>query len=547
MWASLNSCLIMVSVLENLVYFNGNSFSAVASFSSENCIDLFCSQSMFAVLTASSNTSSVHTLSSIDDIRTQAASTLSTIGTSLAIDTTIWVGTTNGVALWQTSDWRFIFPYGPSTNIVTSLVVDDEGVLWGATGPTLDKGFYRYNMSLPDSLQWKIFTSDKYPIMQSSGRPFDSYFKVSLGKKGSVWVSSWGNGILEIRGDSIYRKLDTKSKPPLPTAVASNPDFSLPTGVAVDNEGDVWIANSNVDDNCGLVRLTSDTTAINYYNPFSLKNTFFHNVAIDDNGTVWIGNSETFYKQSIGLYYYNKNSLVSGTAAYNGWGLLNTENGLPSNIVLSVIVDQSDYVWIGMDPGLTIITNPLYPKSSRTSVYPLRQEAIQAIAIDAVDNKWVGTKTGIYVLNSDGTQLLNQYNVANTNGKLIDDDIQTIAIDNKRGLIYFGTGKGISCLSIEPVTTSPTFTSLALGPNPYMIPNAYPLTIRNLVANSTIKILTLTGRLIRQFPAQGGGRAFWDGKDISGNLVPSGIYFVVAFNETGTQVTSAKLAVIRKN
>jgi hypothetical protein len=40
--------------------------------------------------------------------------------------------------------------------------------------------------------------------------------------------------------------------------------------------------------------------------------------------------------------------------------------------------------------------------------------------------------------------------------------------------------------------------------------------------------------------------AFWDGTDSEGNLVSSGVYFVVAFDKEGNNVISGKIAVIKE-
>jgi hypothetical protein len=104
----------------------------------------------------------------------------------------------------------------------------------------------------------------------------------------------------------------------------------------------------------------------------------------------------------------------------------------------------------------------------------------------------------------------------------------------------------LSSLEIAPVETARNYSSLELGPNPFLIPNDQPLTIRNLVQGSSIKILAVDGSLILEFTAQGGGRAFWDGKDSRGRLVPSGVYFVVAFADNGNQISKGKLAVVRR-
>ena len=255
-----------------------------------------------------------------------------------------------------------------------------------------------------------------------------------------------------------------------------------------------------------------------------------------------------------GLYFLNDKNILPGTESFGGWGKLSTDNGLLSNIVLSMAIDLDGEIWIGLGLGVVIILDPLDPlnPSSRSTSFPLSEQVIQSIAVDAVNNKWIGTKEGVYVVNADGTQLMqfpmlqNPMTVSSTNKSLLSNDIQTVAIDQKRGIAYFGSQQGLSCLVIPAVQTIRTYTKLECGPNPFILPNDQPLTIRNLVANSTIKIITVSGSVVTQFDAQGGGRAFWDGRDKNGALVPSGIYFILATAENGSQTVTGKVAVIRK-
>jgi hypothetical protein len=194
------------------------------------------------------------------------------------------------------------------------------------------------------------------------------------------------------------------------------------------------------------------------------------------------------------------------------------------------------------------VSDPQFPKV-QTQCFALLAYAppfVQTMAVDALNNKWIGTNNGVFVVNSDGTQLLQTYNVASTNGQLLANDVRSIAIDQKRGIAYFGTEQGLSSLAIEPVQTNQSYSQLEVGPNPFILPSSQPLTIRNLVASSTIKIITVSGFLVTQFEAQGGGRAFWDGRDKNGAFVSSGIYFIVAFAENGSQTVTGKVAVIRR-
>jgi len=219
---------------------------------------------------------------------------------------------------------------------------------------------------------------------------------------------------------------------------------------------------------------------------------------------------------------------------------------LPDNTVLSFALDFEGNVCVGTDLGLMIISDPLFPKQRHFTSFPLREQSIQTIAVDALNNKWVGTKEGVFVMNSDATQILQQYTVTSTGGKLVDNDIRALAIDQTRGVVYMGTEKGLSSLSIEAVLPVRSSTDLTFGPNPFTLPAANSLVIGNLVAESSIKILAIDGSLVSEFRAQGGGRAFWNGRDRKGNLVGSGIYVVVAFAENGDQVATGKVAVVRK-
>jgi hypothetical protein len=176
----------------------------------------------------------------------------------------------------------------------------------------------------------------------------------------------------------------------------------------------------------------------------------------------------------------------------------------------------------------------------------VRDQAVNTIVVDPLNNKWIGTHTGIIVVSPDGSTLLGQYTTENTNGKLVDNDVLSIALDQKRGIAYFGTGKGLSSLEIPTISTVEKMSSLELGPNPFIIPNQGSVAIKGLADNASIKVLNVTGSLVKEFTAQGGGRAFWDGTDGDGRTVGSGIYLIVAYAENGNQVATAKVAVIRR-
>ncbi len=241
--------------------------------------------------------------------------------------------------------------------------------------------------------------------------------------------------MIEVAGDTIRRRLDQTTIPKFASAVAQDVTYVVIGGAAVDSKGDTWFVNRTAITGNPVVQLKSNGSVVYRTSP---SDGTFTNILIDRNDTKWFANSEPSIKPATGLYYFSEDTLVSGTSSSAGWGLMTASNGLPSNIVLSLALDLDGYVCVGTDLGLTIITDPLNPGLSNVTNYTrlsLRGQSIQAIAVDAVDNKWVGTKEGVIVVNSDATSTLAQYSVLSTNGQLVGDDIRSIAYDAKRGIM----------------------------------------------------------------------------------------------------------------
>jgi ligand-binding sensor domain-containing protein len=538
---------LIIATDKGLAYYSNGSFGVISAYSGRAISDLRVDGNRLLVLINEGSGFTVESLSYPLDIPNIFLTNSSYNGSNLVPASSLWVSTTsNGMACKKTSEWSYFYPNGPRSNYFGSLVVDDQGVLWVAPIAASGSGYYKYDPSLVENDKWRNFTGA-------------ANYKVSLGVKGSVWVSSFGDGIIEVAGDTVKRKLDYYSVPKLPAAITTDTDFVVASGAAVDADNRVWIINRNEINGRSLIRLNDDGSGTyfdNRYTGYTLDG-WFHSLVIDNNGTKWIaGDLPWESKKDItnrylnGVYLFNENLVLSGITLYGNsstgyWGHLSSANGLRSDVVLALAVDNEGAVWIGTNSGVTIISDPVYPKQLSTC-YPLYGRFVQSIAVDAINNKWIGTNEGVFVVNPDGTELLQTYDVNSTNGRLVDNNVRSIAIDHTRGIAYFGTENGLSSFAIGPMQTVRAYTKLEFGPNPFIIPNGSPLIIRNLVSKSSIKVMTVSGSVVAQFEAQGGGRAFWDGKNKNGVLVPSGIYFIIAYADNGSQSVVGKVAVIRK-
>jgi hypothetical protein len=172
-------------------------------------------------------------------------------------------------------------------------------------------------------------------------------------------------------------------------------------------------------------------------------------------------------------------------------------------------------------------------------------EDINCIGVDALNNKWIGTNSnGIIYVSPDGSTLLARYNMLNS--PLPDNKITSIACDNQKGTVYFGTTKGLVSFKTIAINPLEECDKIKTGPNPFTIPSDKMLKIDGLVAESSVKILTISGTLVKEFDSSGGRVAEWDGRDNYGNLVSSGIYIIVGFNKDGSKACTGKVAVVRK-
>ena len=443
---------------------------------------------------------------------------------------------TSGIALLKgtPAQWQTTHPNGPASNRFSSMVVDEDGVLWCASSRTYGNGFYAY-----DGRSWKNYSSTTDPMLGTN-----SYFRVTLGPNNSKWFSSYGFGIAVVNSRMQVARMFNHAFP----GFIGTGDFSqvIPGGVARDHSDNMWVSIWHSSGPNGLWKMNPDSSWEAIRTAQADNTQELVDVIIDNNNTKWIANSFLGTPVSSTLHYYNAERNLG--QASDGWGIMGTSEGITNSVIPAIAVDHDGDVWIGTGSGISIITNPTNPTQGIRRVYvgAVVQEAINVIAVDPLNNKWVATKQGVFVLSPDGTSLLNQYSVASTGGKLVDDNILAIQFDGKRGVVYFGSESGLSSLEIPATMPVEKFDGLRIAPNPFIIPD-YPTAIINgLVEDSMIKIMTLQGTVIKAFPAQGGGRAFWDGTDEAGHTVGSGVYIVVAHSASGDGVATAKIAVLRR-
>jgi ligand-binding sensor domain-containing protein len=457
------------------------------------------------------------------------------------------VGTTQGGIMTLESTWTSHFPNGPADNQFISVAVDGLGNVWGGSGiDNRGVGFYRY-----DGKTWKTFSPQEYPAIGTTAA-----YRVGVGCGNQVWIGFWGH----------YSAVALM--PPGATRVDSAQVFGANVGFSATDPGGAntnFVVGRAVCDNRGntyfpllipgnvrplMVRTSegrwvSQPVIIQGSPQPSLTNlNSTSSLAVDASNNLWVAAVETGNAGIARLR--NRGSGVDSVADV----FLNGGNGLPGSVIRCIVVDKENNLWVGTDDnGIGIVLDLNNPTRSGgiANYKPLPAIGINAIAVDALNQKWVATNSGAVLLSPDGTQTLAQYTVENTDGKIISNEIKDVAVDLKTGTVYFATTKGLASLTTAFPQPKADFDDLVVSPNPYLIPGATSLMIDGLVENSKVKILTIDGHLVRELQTPGGRIGFWDGKDERGEYVSTGVYLVIGYTDSKTnKVGKGKVAVVRK-
>ncbi|MEN3040732.1 MAG: two-component regulator propeller domain-containing protein [Bacteroidia bacterium] len=312
----------------------------------------------------------------------------------------------------------------------------------------------------------------------------------------------------------------------------------------------------------------------------------FSAIAIDSKGTIWIGKTAGFrnilwYSPSTNRWYTlpRSEAVLSVKVDLRGykWFLLRGGKilvvddqgqpdepsrlriallgdggqplpGLPSTAIQAIAPDRAGAIWLGTDKGVTVLYGDPFTGTLSVSIpvienrYLLEEESITDIAVDGQNRKWIGTYgSGIYVLSADGTRQLASYNVSNS--PLPSNLIYRIRPWDYTGEIFMLTSAGT--VSYRDWTTLPSerLDTLHIFPNPVSRKFEGWVGIRGLSENSTVRIMTTDGQLVRYL--QGfGGQAVWDLRTVNGEKVSPGIYLIGAIDKEGQRSALGKIIVM---
>ena len=126
------------------------------------------------------------------------------------------------------------------------------------------------------------------------------------------------------------------------------------------------------------------------------------------------------------IFVYNDNYTPTNKSDDSFAGTLTQSDGLESNFITALAIDDFNTVWIGTNSGLNY-----YQDGRVFTKYGLITNDINCISIDPVGNKWIGTSSGFSILDRDDLTF-QHYTIDNS--PLVSENVLSIEFNKKTGM-----------------------------------------------------------------------------------------------------------------
>jgi ligand-binding sensor domain-containing protein len=362
-----------------------------------------------------------------------------------------------------------------------------------------------------------------------------------------IYFSSYYSGLLKLEEEvfTLYNQSNTGTN-----GLESLVDNDNPSVIDVrvnsptfDKNGDLWVTNGFIERGLKVMRSNGQWQSYNLSDYMTSGAFKFASLAIDKNLTKWIPTSND------GLIAFNDTQS-------NKFIQIKTDQGLPSNDVRALVIDNNNQLWIATIRGLRVLSNVnLFTNESELTVNNIviqegdlaqelfYEQPLLDIEVDGANRKWVSIADGgVFLVSANGQQTIYQFNKSNS--PLPSNNVNDIEIDGVTGEVFFATDKGM--VSFLGTSTKPSgdLANVYVYPNPVR-PNYYgTIKIAGLTDKANVKITDIEGNLVFE-TTSAGGTIEWDGTAFGKYKVASGVYMIFVATEDGMDTTVKKVMIIR--
>ncbi len=474
----------------------------------------------------------------------------------------VWVGSnTNGIIRFDANgvEQGVILPNGPSSNDFKGLNLDGEILISSTTNKSarnssidIAKGYHILGEN-----NWNSYNRTNNETLNSFG--FQQAFTSTISEN-YYYFGAWGRGIARHHKETNTIDVFDETNSTIRGWVDDNPLFPVISGLATDSEDGVWAVSRY-----GSTPLYYQASGENVWLPFSPSSAVsnqdeYLGLFVDSNNQKWIS-LQSSTADGNGLLVLNTGDPLVDSDDFGVKLTTNPDNGnLPDNQINAIIEDKNGEVWIGADRGIARFIFPQFITSSSsgfertaqwlinadtsaTSRFLLRDINVTAMAVNGANQKWIGTNNqGLWLLNEDGSSVVEHF--TKENSELLSNSILSIAVNDANGEVFIATDQGLISYVETAKGPAAEMEELEVFPNPFVYQRHERIIIDELSQETIIRIVGSDGSVVHEFEANG-GRVSWDARDSRGNNLASGVYFVIALGDDGSEKGMGKVVIIR--
>jgi hypothetical protein len=429
-----------------------------------------------------------------------------------------------------------------------------EGVLAVGSGrleAEIAPAFTRNGIHILEENQWRSHNTPK--VTSWDYNKMWDFISIAVNPKNpkEIAAGTYSFAPLTLLNQTDTLVFDQSNSPLEPVSIGNG--WSLISGLKFDSKGNLWVANGYTDR--PIKTRQSNGIWASYYLGTGASNKQTTKLEIDFQDNIWMG---TYANGLVGLQHQGTLDDPSDDK-YIQLTTGELLGNLPSNKITALAADFDGELWIGTDAGFAVLYNANGSFAAGAGNYDaqrilipfegnyeevLGDASITDIEVDGGNRKWISlANAGLVLLSSDGTQIIAQY--TEDNSPLISNTIYDIEINQQTGELYIVTDKGLVSFRIDATYEDPSYETLNVFPNPVKPDYFGPITIQGIRYNSDVKVTDAAGNLIYK-TLSNGGTATWNGQNLNGEKVPTGVYFFwTAKNYQGGERKVAKVLVIR--
>lgn len=456
---------------------------------------------------------------------------------------------TDGTRTYKTEG---VLPEGPASNHFYRLYMHG-GKLYSVAGfwAQENNAGYPGEVHVWNGQNWSEF---EQPTSQMIGHDYIDLLCMDFDpkKEGHVMVGAKG-GVYEFQGGKFIKHYGRQNSV-LESGVNSD-NYTIVSTLKYADNGDLWVLNSMVDNPIWKIEHGSGNW-VNYPHPEMSTPAKYNLVSLlqsrNNKNIMWFANN--YYTENR-LYAYD---FVNDKLVGHGPNFTNEDGTVITPVMVYALAEDLDgNVWIASSNGPFYISSAdaiagndafiqhKVPRNDGTNLadYLLSDVKTRCIAVDGANRKWMGTENGVFLISSDCNTLLQHFTTENS--PLPSNTVYDICVDDNSNMVYFATERGLCSYASDATEPSEEMTkdNVYAYPNPVTPEYTGKITIVGLSFNADVKIVTSNGALVNQGRSTGGSYQ-WDGRDLKGKRVASGVYMVQAATETGDKGVVCRIAVV---